>query len=351
MFYQDSVLFDFSAGEDVHNDSCEHDDVGEENVYRDGSVSEGVRGESCCHFPFDNTCWPSVGLGIASESRAMSTKNRTLTKSPVIMRLQSIVDDILSIKDPELYNFLSLLGIEPQVYALKWLRLLFFREFHMQDVVVLWDFLFASEDFQKSVDYIAVAMLVFIRSQVMVDDFGAAIKRLFRFPPVESIRNIVESSVALQQDGFTAAKLFPEKFVLDPSKPKRKRRWKSKIKIWKRGRKEPETNELQGLLERIQTVRREVSEMKYHQLYLGQTLMRHIFKMELGLLANESQENGVSNSNTGEKRTGDVVPSQREWEIDVAKLRQASLVLGNEISQRELFGQSSREGLWNLMKW
>jgi hypothetical protein len=35
------------------------------------------------------------------------------------------------------------LGIEPQLYALRWVRLMFGREFHFADVLTLWDAILA----------------------------------------------------------------------------------------------------------------------------------------------------------------------------------------------------------------
>ena len=34
------------------------------------------------------------------------------------------------------------MGVEPQLFLLRWLRLLFGREFHQEDVLVMWDSLF-----------------------------------------------------------------------------------------------------------------------------------------------------------------------------------------------------------------
>ena len=45
--------------------------------------------------------------------------------------------------DPALHLRLGELGIEPQLYLLRWLRLLFGREFHFEDVKLLWDAIFA----------------------------------------------------------------------------------------------------------------------------------------------------------------------------------------------------------------
>ncbi len=45
----------------------------------------------------------------------------------------------------------------------KWVRLLFGREFPMQDLLVLWDAIFADGIAFDLVDYIFVAMLLYIR--------------------------------------------------------------------------------------------------------------------------------------------------------------------------------------------
>ena len=41
------------------------------------------------------------------------------------------------------YSLFSQIGIAPQLFMLKWLRLLFIREFHIKDVMILWDGVFA----------------------------------------------------------------------------------------------------------------------------------------------------------------------------------------------------------------
>jgi hypothetical protein len=39
-------------------------------------------------------------------------------------------------KDGELFQHLEELGVEPQLYGMRWIRLLLGREFHMEDVLV-----------------------------------------------------------------------------------------------------------------------------------------------------------------------------------------------------------------------
>ena len=62
------------------------------------------------------------------------------------------------------------LGIEPQFYALRWIRLLCGREFHIEDVIVLWDGLFADSAALTLVDHVCLAMLIFLRPNLVGND-------------------------------------------------------------------------------------------------------------------------------------------------------------------------------------
>lgn len=85
--------------------------------------------------------------------------------TPVVRRCRKIHHMLLKQKDPRLYDHLQRCNIEPQLYGLRWLKLLFGREFHLQDLLVLWDAIFAYGRSLALVDYIAVSMLIYIREQ------------------------------------------------------------------------------------------------------------------------------------------------------------------------------------------
>jgi len=70
---------------------------------------------------------------------------------------------LLKSYDPVLHNHLTRLGIEPQLYGLRWIRLLFGREFHVADVLKLWDAIFADDPKLSIVDYVCLAMLLYLR--------------------------------------------------------------------------------------------------------------------------------------------------------------------------------------------
>ena len=70
--------------------------------------------------------------------------------------------------DPELAAHLCALDLEPHMYLLRWLRLLFAREFCIDKLFLLWDAIFAltPDDFEFC-DYIALAMLWNSRENIL----------------------------------------------------------------------------------------------------------------------------------------------------------------------------------------
>jgi len=81
-----------------------------------------------------------------------------------------------------LYNFLEKLKVEPQLYGLRWIRLLFGREFHFEDALCIWDAIFADSGGLKQlkdeygftmldfslVEHISFVMLINLRRQSML---------------------------------------------------------------------------------------------------------------------------------------------------------------------------------------
>eukprot|EP01097_Dermamoeba_algensis_P005584 TRINITY_DN3545_c0_g1_i1.p1 TRINITY_DN3545_c0_g1~~TRINITY_DN3545_c0_g1_i1.p1 ORF type:complete len:793 (-),score=194.81 TRINITY_DN3545_c0_g1_i1:82-2460(-) len=112
--------------------------------------------------------------------------------SPIVRKSHHIQEDLLKNNDPELYRHLHSLGIEPQLYALRWLRLLLSREFLLEEVLVLWDAIFAYGDEAAAVnhphmrfqilDYICLSMLTHIRALLIGADYCDCIKNLLSFP-------------------------------------------------------------------------------------------------------------------------------------------------------------------------
>lgn len=101
------------------------------------------------------------------------------------------------------------LNIEPQLYALRWVRLMFGREFHFHDVLTLWDAILAWGNRLVLVDYISVTMLMYIREAILGKEYVDAMARLMKFPPVEDVAVFVESALQMVRNKAVAAGAHP----------------------------------------------------------------------------------------------------------------------------------------------
>nr|CAB3266842.1 TBC1 domain family member 5-like [Phallusia mammillata] len=110
-------------------------------------------------------------------------------------KLNHIHDKLLGMYDHELYHHLTRLQIIPQVYGLRWVRLLFGREFVLQDLLVLWDALFADSPTLDLVDYIFVAMMFNIREQLLLSDYCSCMQLLMKYPPIEDVYDLVHLAI------------------------------------------------------------------------------------------------------------------------------------------------------------
>lgn len=74
------------------------------------------------------------------------------------------------------------LDIVPQVFLIRWIRLLFGREFEFEDVLSLWDIIFAEDNTLEMVDYVCLAMLLRIRWHLLDADYNNALGLLLKYP-------------------------------------------------------------------------------------------------------------------------------------------------------------------------
>lgn len=147
--------------------------------------------------------------------------------TPLLRRCSYIHDERLRIADPALHARMVVLGVQPQLYLLRWLRLLFGREFHVEDAAVVWDALFAygfeyggeegaaaraaraREDpangkepaapYLTLVDDFAIAMLIYVREDILRLEASGAMKRLLKFPPVCDVHFLVQRALQIRK--------------------------------------------------------------------------------------------------------------------------------------------------------
>jgi TBC1 domain family member 5 len=142
---------------------------------------------------------PSVPLAVDKSSPSASTTSLTLSHSkglhsqalnssssvlvqPIVGTAIRIHDSLLKTIDHELWAKMEELGVEPQLYGIRWLRLLFSREFPIDDALALWDGLFAEDSSLRLMEHICIAMLLRIRDALLQADYSEFLQLLLRYP-------------------------------------------------------------------------------------------------------------------------------------------------------------------------
>ena len=123
--------------------------------------------------------------------------------SPIVKMSMRIGDDLLSIFDPELAVHLQVAGVLPQIYAIRWIRLLFGREFEFNEVLRVWDILFAESLRTEIIDLTCVSMLLRVRWTLVEADYSTAITSLSRYSPPkkdEDPRALVRDAIYLDKN-------------------------------------------------------------------------------------------------------------------------------------------------------
>ncbi|KAM9308612.1 TBC1 domain family member 5 [Gastrophryne carolinensis] len=116
----------------------------------------------------------------------------------IVTKVNHIQDQLLKKHDIELYMHLNRLEIAPQIYGLRWIRLLFGREFPLQDLLVIWDALFADSITLELVDYVFIAMLLYIRDVLISSNYQTCLGLLMHYPPVGDVHALILKALFLR---------------------------------------------------------------------------------------------------------------------------------------------------------
>ncbi|RWS01123.1 TBC1 domain family member 5-like protein, partial [Dinothrombium tinctorium] len=114
------------------------------------------------------------------------------------IKLKMIFEQILKRKAPDLYCFLETMQIAPQIFGIRWLRLLFGREYSMQDLLVVWDAIFADGVSFSLCDYIFVSMLIVIKKLLLSSSYSECMAYLMKYPNVPDVHYIINLSFHLR---------------------------------------------------------------------------------------------------------------------------------------------------------
>jgi TBC1 domain family protein 5 len=116
--------------------------------------------------------------------------NDAETIPPIVAKSIHIQDDLVQRADPEMYQTLKDNSIEPQIWGIRWIRLLFGREFGFDNMLALWDALFANfeqrpddvEEQLEIIDYVCVVMLLRVKEQIITGDHTDILTTLLNYP-------------------------------------------------------------------------------------------------------------------------------------------------------------------------
>ncbi|KAF7879276.1 hypothetical protein EAF04_000473 [Stromatinia cepivora] len=123
--------------------------------------------------------------------------------SPIVERSRRIHEVYLARLDPQLAKHLTDIEILPQIFLIRWIRLLFGREFPFDDLLAVWDILFAEDPELDLVDLICVAMLLRIRWQLMESNYSLALMLLLKYDCPPNPQTLVDDAIFLR-DNFNA---------------------------------------------------------------------------------------------------------------------------------------------------
>ncbi|KAI5465750.1 rab-GTPase-TBC domain-containing protein [Mariannaea sp. PMI_226] len=102
--------------------------------------------------------------------------------SAIVERSKFIHEVCLQKVDPELATHLANIEILPQIFLIRWIRLLFSREFPFQQSLILWDTIFAVDPSLELIDLICVSMLIRIRWELLEADYSVCLQLLLKYP-------------------------------------------------------------------------------------------------------------------------------------------------------------------------
>ena len=102
-------------------------------------------------------------------------------ENPIITRINRIFDDYLTHLDPELSAHLHSIDLIPQIFLMRWIRLLFGREYEFDDVLSMWDVIFAEDPSLEIVDMICLTMILRLRWDLLEADYNTALTLLLKY--------------------------------------------------------------------------------------------------------------------------------------------------------------------------
>ncbi|KAL6873373.1 hypothetical protein ACP4OV_013455 [Aristida adscensionis] len=175
---------------------------------------------------FENLMNGAQGVVAVTDFYSLSPAPESSTGLTPVREASSAIYHLLASVDPSLHSHLVELGVEPQYFALRWLRVLFGREFSLDNLLFVWDEIFSSPnhsyctDIRSRADYqfrvlcsprgalilsMAVSMMLHLRSSLLGSEHATScLVRLLNFPEDIDLKNLIEKARLLQSFALEA---------------------------------------------------------------------------------------------------------------------------------------------------
>ncbi|XP_058812396.1 TBC1 domain family member 5 [Topomyia yanbarensis] len=135
---------------------------------------------------------------VSSPNPAKASGGRRKPEIEVVEQLNYIKDKILIKEDLHLHNHLLKLDIPLAIFGVRWLRLLFGREFTLQDLLLLWDAIYGEGDELSLINYVVVAMLIRIRDRLIYSDYTTCLTYLMRYPTNVDVSLVIRHALHMK---------------------------------------------------------------------------------------------------------------------------------------------------------
>ncbi|XP_062178504.1 uncharacterized protein LOC133883251 isoform X2 [Phragmites australis] len=169
---------------------------------------------------FENLMDGAQGVVAITDFYSLSPSPESSTGLTPVREASSAIYHLLASVDSSLHSHLVELGVEPQYFALRWLRVLFGREFSLDNLLFIWDEIFSSPnhsyctDISSRADYqfkvlcsargalilsMAVSMMLHLRSSLLGSEHATScLVRLLNFSEDIDLKNLIEKAKLLQ---------------------------------------------------------------------------------------------------------------------------------------------------------
>ena len=112
------------------------------------------------------------------------------------IRCTMIVNEKLKSIDYELYQHFKKIGLNCSIFLQRWLKCIFNREFELDEILVIWDAIFATQETKAKyglifIDYLTISMIIRIRSELLQYDQNECFMMLFKYPKIENICDLI----------------------------------------------------------------------------------------------------------------------------------------------------------------